>query len=264
MMHKIDRSNPFGCTPKAFILEYVQKRVGIVTGAKVLDFGCRDGDFLFELKKRTPQVSAIGVDLDGEAIAKAKAKKIDIDFRHIQKNHKFNVPDNTFDVVTIIGVVEHVFDQVSLLRELTRILKHEGVMLVAVPGQHLFSFLDMGNFKFRFPRLHKFFYRLSHSEEDYRARYVSNEFGCIGDIETEKAWHEHFSQSSMQRLLNQVGHLEIVEKEGMGFFHRILNNFKYFLPKRIKPSIQGVIDWDFQKFSQTELIFILKKKFNKG
>ena len=113
---------------------------------------------------------------------------------------------------------------------------------MAVPGKHLFSFLDMGNFKFLFPKLHKFFVRFKYSNDEYYKRYVSNDFGCIGDIESEKSWHEHFSKKSMQNLIEKVENLKIKEVDGLGFFHRIFNNFKYFLPKSIKPVMNGLIN----------------------
>jgi hypothetical protein len=98
------------------------------------------------------------------------------------------------------------------------------------------------------------------SKEQYHYKYVSNEFGCIGDIEAEKAWHEHFSRNSMQNLLNKVEDLEIKTIDGLGFFYRILINIKYFLPTFLKKGIDKLILLDFKYFSEGELVFILKKK----
>lgn len=252
--------NPFKYSPKGLAYEYVKEFSKSNSNLMYLDFGCRNGDLLFELQHSGIIQTGVGVDLDGHAISVAKSRNINIDFRLIEKNHTFKEPDNTFDVITIIGVVEHVFDQISLLKELKRILKPGGILVVAVPGHHLFSFLDMGNFKFSFPKLHKFFVRNKYTEEEYNARYVKNEFGCIGDIEVEKAWHEHFSRLSMQQLINNVEQLEILDIDGLGFYHRILNNIKYFLPNKIKPVMEGLINWDLKKYDKCELIFLLRKK----
>lgn len=251
--------NPFGYTPKGFVFEYMKNSSKQNSSLNVLDFGCRNGDLLYEMYKKSFFNSAVGSDLDGTAIDIAKKLGINIDFRLIEKNHRFKEEDNAFDIVSIVGVVEHVYDQVSLLTELRRVVKNEGAIIIAVPGQHFFSFLDMGNFKFRFPKVHKIFYRLTHSETEYISKYVSNEFGCIGDIEAEKSWHEHFSKKSMQSLIDKVGGLEIIEIDGFGFFYRILINFNYFLPSFLKKIMNRLVTFDMKNFNKAELIFILKK-----
>jgi SAM-dependent methyltransferase len=251
------KNNPFGYSPKGLVFEYFKKELN--KEVNILDFGCRNGDFLTALQKNNLFSKALGVDLDTNIIEVAKKNNPNIDFQVITKNYKFPQADNFFDSITIIGVVEHVHDQVGLLKEIARLTKKNGLIFIAVPGKHLFSFLDMGNFKFRFPILHKFYCKLFMTEEEYHYKYVSNEFGCIGDIEAEKAWHEHFSRKSMQKLINEVENLEIKTIDGLGFFYRILINTKYFLPSFLKKGIDKLILLDFKYFSVGELVFILKK-----
>lgn len=164
-----------------------------------------------------------------------------------------------FDLITVIGVIEHIHDQDSVIVELARLLKSKGLMIVAVPGKHIFSFLDMGNWKFKFPKIHKFFIRFSISESEYQARYVSNEFGCIDDIEAEKAYHEHFSIDSLNILLNRTQKFEILDVDGTRFFYRILLNIQFFLPKPFKGFLTRLIEWDFKWGNQAELVFTLRK-----
>ena len=113
--------NPFKYTPKGLVFEYIKDISKSINDIKYLDFGCRNGDLLYELQKNKIIKTGIGVDLDGNAITLAKKRDIDIDFRLIKKNHKFSENDNTFDIITIVGVVEHVYDQISLLKELSQI-----------------------------------------------------------------------------------------------------------------------------------------------
>jgi hypothetical protein len=108
-----------------------------------------------------------------------------------------------------------------------------GIIVVTVPGQHLFSFLDMGNLKFRFPGLHRWFYCLRHSREEYEYRYVSNPDGLIGDVSAKKRWHEHFSREKLDELLTAAG-FRVIDFDGIGFFSRVVGNIAYFL-KRLKP-----------------------------
>lgn len=257
-IHYSYKNNPFGYSPKGLVFEYLKKE--LKNDINILDFGCRNGDFLAALKNNNLFSTALGVDLDSNIIDVAQKNNPNINFQLITKNYKFPHKDEFFDCITIIGVVEHVHDQVSLLREISRLTKKNGLIFIAVPGQHLFSFLDMGNFKFRFPKLHKFYFQIFMSKEEYHYKYVSNEFGCIGDIEAEKAWHEHFSRKSMQKLIDSIDDLEIKTIDGLGLFFRILINVRYFLPSFLKKGIDKLIMLDFKYFSVGELVFILKKK----
>jgi len=262
MKTKIDiHNNPFGIHPKGIVFQSVINAVKDRSNLSLLDFGCRNGDFLYEVDKTDSFELTYGVDLDKTAIEAAKLRGTKAIFEHIKKNHKFDdVYENRFDIITVIGVIEHIYDQDSVIVELSRLLKPNGLMIVAVPGKHFFSFLDMGNWKFKYPKIHKFFVRLSISESEYQSRYVSNEFGCIGDIEAEKAYHEHFSINSFRNLLNRTQKFEILDMDGTGFFHRILANIQFFLPKSIKGILNSLIEWDFKWGNKAELVFIVRKK----
>jgi SAM-dependent methyltransferase len=261
MKTKIDiATNPFGIHPKGIVFQTVMSSFDNKSKLSLLDFGCRNGDFLYEIDKTGLFEFTYGVDLDKSAIDIAKLRGTKSLFEHIKKNHKFDsVYENWFDIVTVIGVIEHIHDQDSVIVELARLLKPKGLMIVAVPGRHVFSFLDMGNWKFKFPKIHKFFVRFSMSESEYQYRYVSNEYGCIGDIEAEKAYHEHFSLDSLTTLLNKTQKFEILEVDGTGFFYRILVNIQYFLPKVLKGVLARLIEWDFKWGNQAELVFTLRK-----
>jgi SAM-dependent methyltransferase len=254
------KKNPFGIHPKGIVFQFVINAVKDRSNFSLLDFGCRNGDFLYEVDKTGSFELTYGVDLDKTAIEAAQQRETKALFEHIKKNHKFDSAyENRFDIITVIGVIEHIYDQDSVLVELSRLLKPNGLMIVAVPGKHIFSFLDMGNWKFKYPKIHKFFVRLSLSESEYQSRYVSNEFGCIGDIEAEKAYHEHFSKDSFRTLLGRTKKFELIDMDGCGFFYRILVNIQFFLPKIFKRVLVPFIEWDFKWGNKAELVFILRK-----
>lgn len=153
------------------------------------------------------------------------------------------------------------FDYSEPLAEVNRVLKDGGKLIVTVPGQHLFSFLDIGNFKFRFPRLHRWYYSLKHTREEYEYRYVSNPDGLIGDISVKKRWHEHFSRPKLQRLLAGTG-FSIIDFDGTGLFHRVIGNVGHFL-KWLKPA-QRAFAWlqsiDDRFFESTNLFCVAEKR----
>jgi hypothetical protein len=131
--------------------------------------------------------------------------------------------------------------------------------MIAVPGKHLFSFLDMGNWKFVFPRAHRAYYQLLFGNQAYVSRYSENSDGLIGDIEAEKSWHEHFSKSRLSSLLEAHG-FEVLEIDGYGFFNRILINARYLLPGVVKKVLDPLITADKKLFSSAEIWAIGRKR----
>ena len=171
--------------------------------------------------------------------------------------------DASFDSITVLDVLEHVYEQTELLKELNRLLKNKGRLVVTVPGRHLFSFLDMGNFKFRFPRLHRWYYRLKHTQGEYERRYVANPDGLIGDISSKKRWHEHFNRAKLQKLLKEAD-FDIIDFDGTGFFSRVISNISYFF-KWLKPihrALGKLQSCDYRAFESTNLFCAAEKSRN--
>ncbi|MBN2139237.1 MAG: methyltransferase domain-containing protein [Sedimentisphaerales bacterium] len=204
-----------------------------------LDFGCNEGHFLSSLKSK--QIGRlVGVDASSEAIARGKKLYDDIELIHVSAAASLPFGDGTFDSITIMDVIEHIFKQHELLSELRRVLKNDGTLIVTVPGQHAFSFLDMGNFKFRFPRLHKWYYSLRHSPEEYDRRYASNPDGLVGDVSAEKRWHEHFSRNKLGKVL-EISGFKVINFDGAGFFGRFIIPAEHLF-RRLRP-VMKVILW---------------------
>ena len=222
-MHtKISPNNPYRYNRWCFAWEYVP------AGATAhLDFGCNKGEFLNKLKdKKVGRL--VGVDVSEEAVKQGQGLFPELEIIKIDEAASLPFDDAAFDSITILDVLEHVYEQTELLIELNRVLKDGGKLVVTVPGRHLFSFLDMGNFKFRFPRLHQWYYCLKHSREEYEYRYVSNPDGLIGDVSAKRRWHEHFSRPKLQKLLTEAG-FSVIDFDGTGFFSRAIGNVGYFL-----------------------------------
>ncbi|GAG01110.1 unnamed protein product, partial [marine sediment metagenome] len=191
MKTEISPENPYSYNRYGFAWQCVPEG-----GAAHLDFGCYDGAFLRSLKEKGI-ARLFGVDISHEAVCKAHHQFPELEIIHISETVPLPFEDGLFTSITILDVIEHVYEQGALLDELNRVLKDNGTLIVTVPGQHLFSFLDIGNLKFRFPRLHRWYYCRKHSREEYECRYVSNPDGLVGDISAKKHWHEHFSRAKL-------------------------------------------------------------------
>src|SRR5437016_2216443 len=96
----------------------------------VLDVGCGSGTLLGLLKHRGFRVT--GLDFSAEAAAIAKAEKgVDVAVGSLEEAH---FPAESFDVVTLFHVMEHVTNPRLVLAEVSRVLKPNGVAILQVPN----------------------------------------------------------------------------------------------------------------------------------
>jgi SAM-dependent methyltransferase len=170
----------------------------------------------------------------------------------------------SFDSVTLLDVYEHLdlSAQEGVMSEIWRVLRPGGALLLTVPRKHVFSVLDVGNFKFRFPSLHRWFVSLRHGEE-YYTRYVSNRHGLVGDIMASKRWHEHFADIQLVRMLQSRG-FSVVSMDGSGFFMRPLVLVSLVIPPTFRPTLATVMSRDENRFHNANLFIRAVKRSTAG
>ncbi|WP_378180161.1 class I SAM-dependent methyltransferase [Aquimarina sp. SS2-1] len=132
----------------------------------LLDIGAGTGDFLVEAKSKMWQVA--GVEPNQEAKALAKDKGITL------QSDTANLESNTFDIITMWHVLEHVPNVPKQIEELKRLLKPGGYAIIAVP-----------NFK------------------SYDAKYYQSYWAAY-DV-PRHLWH--FSENSIKQLFGKEGML---------------------------------------------------------
>lgn len=97
---------------------------------KLLDVGCGTGLYLHAFQRLGWE--AYGVEISA-AVAEETRRRLGLKvISGVLEDAKF--PDGTFDVVTLIHVLEHLLDPVATLHEVCRILKSGGMALMAVPN----------------------------------------------------------------------------------------------------------------------------------
>lgn len=107
----------------------VLSAIGEVKGRRCLDVGCGGGFFANELLKKGAIVT--GIDYSRFAIQFAKDRFSKIDFRMASGYNLNEFGNGSFDVVTLLDVIEHMVDQKKLLSEINRILKPEGILVIS-------------------------------------------------------------------------------------------------------------------------------------
>lgn len=106
----------------------------------ILDVGCASGLMTEKIASFFPRSKVIGVDVYYKAIKLARYKYPTIKF--IKSNaHTLPFPKNLFNLITCYETIEHVSNPQRVLKEIFRVAKKDGTIILA---------MDSGNLMFRF------------------------------------------------------------------------------------------------------------------
>lgn len=105
---------------------------------RILDIGAGTGDFLSVAKNDGWQT--IGVEPSEKAKAIAKNKGVSF----VEQTSELE--NNSFDVISMWHVLEHVPDLDAQIKELKRLLKSTGTLIIAVPNFKSFDAIHYGKF----------------------------------------------------------------------------------------------------------------------
>ncbi|WP_107039734.1 class I SAM-dependent methyltransferase [Brumimicrobium mesophilum] len=98
-------------------------------GKELLDIGSGTGHFL----KTVNDAGFVGIGLEPDADAREFAHKNN-HVRSSSQEELYNIDENSFDVVTMWHVLEHVYDLRKDLKRIEEILKSNGKFFIAVPN----------------------------------------------------------------------------------------------------------------------------------
>ncbi|PKP57614.1 MAG: hypothetical protein CVT88_08650 [Candidatus Altiarchaeales archaeon HGW-Altiarchaeales-1] len=122
--------------------QYV-RGIKIIPNGRYLDVGCGNGSFLYTLKRINPSGEYYGVELGNFDEEDIKAHGLNVIRGTLEDAH---YPDNYFDVITLNHVFEHVPNPSETMKELKRILKPGGILIIAVPNINSFAYKIFGKF----------------------------------------------------------------------------------------------------------------------
>ncbi len=123
---------------RRILLQVLDRYLGASNGheRKILDVGCGTGTMLTHL---ATYGKAQGVDIDEEAVGYCRERGLlDVQVGELEK---LPFGDASFDLVTALDVVEHIDDDLAALREIGRVLRPGGHLLMTVPA-HQFLWGD--------------------------------------------------------------------------------------------------------------------------
>ncbi|MEO7834865.1 MAG: class I SAM-dependent methyltransferase [Ginsengibacter sp.] len=131
--------------PIKYIQKYRLKRIIQILGSHnydaLLEVGTGSGIFLPELSKHCKHLYALDIHHDFDNITNLCEKSGIRDFHlSTQSIEQTNFPDESFDAIVAVSVLEFIRDLPKALEEIKRILKKDGVFITICPMES--TFLD--------------------------------------------------------------------------------------------------------------------------
>lgn len=131
---------------------------------RILDIGCATGRLLHKLAKHG-YTNLSGVDLAPRIIEVTRKKlsnyKVNLNLKTADSEDKLPWPDNSFDVITLTGVIHHFYRLYEALKEAYRTLDNQGKLIIWDPyfpiivrqivNSWLYFFPHDGDFRFYTP-----------------------------------------------------------------------------------------------------------------
>jgi SAM-dependent methyltransferase len=110
--------------------DILNRIIKIKSGSRILDVGCGDGHFLYLCSKKGFDLYGVedSKELSSYAAQKTGAKIV----KGLYDRDMF--PENHFDVITLIQVLEHIPDPMSALEIAKYHLRENGILVIEVPS----------------------------------------------------------------------------------------------------------------------------------
>lgn len=206
----------------------LEKKIKIINGlvdkeGNLLDIGAGTGDFLLKAKQYNWQIEGI----EPNQLARNNAKQKGI----ILKERMDDISKNTYDIITLWHVLEHLPNLQEQITHINQLIKHQGFLIIAVP-----------NYK------------------SYDAKFYKNYWAAY-DV-PRHLWH--FSKKSILKLFTPLGYT-LLETKPMLFdsFYVSLLSEKYkngktkYIPAIMRGLLSNIKALHTKEYSSH--IYILKK-----
>ena len=207
--------------------------------AAVLDIGCNAGALLRACDLRLPGARLAGVDINAAALETARKA---VPRATIQRSGAESLPfeDAAFDRVFCTEVLEHVPPDLrrQAFREMWRVLKPNGELVITVPHAGWFAWMDSNNVRFRFPRLYRWMVGRGLRDENYTK------------LDRSVEWHEHFRVAELIDLAGPGWDAPQIRYGGL-FLYPLMDwcSWPFYRSGRhdhwLRRSFEKVAGWDY-------------------
>jgi SAM-dependent methyltransferase len=109
---------------------------GLQAGERVLDVGAKRGGLAQTAREMGLDIVYTGADLSAENVTFARQAGLDVREADVDKGLPF--PDESFDCVFCLELLEHLVTPLTLLEEIRRVLEADGRAVISVPSPYSF------------------------------------------------------------------------------------------------------------------------------
>lgn len=190
----------------------------------ILEVGCSSGHLLQKIHQLLPHATLIGSDVVYKPLLEL-SKKLTIPLLRFDIL-QCPLPNNSIDAIILLNVLEHIEDDITALKQIYRILKPNGILILEVPaGPHLYDAHDKICMHFRRYKLDKLCqlitqqgYKISnHSHLGafiYPAFFLTKLWNkrllSKSDAEQRQLMEKKIRQTSKSKFLSSLMYLELI------------------------------------------------------
>jgi len=136
-----DGSHPIDHASRAKALEQL-RRFGVGAGSHILEIGCSSGYLLKDIQSSFPQAILVGADIVTAPLHRLSSALKGVPLVQMDLL-RCPLPENSFDIVIALNVLEHIEDDEAALRQMARLLRPGGALVLEVPrGAKYFDYFD--------------------------------------------------------------------------------------------------------------------------
>lgn len=144
-LYKVEEDNFWFKSRNKVIQGLFKKYLGEKKSAEVLEIGCGTGYVLNGLKNKFPSYSLMGSEIHLKGIEFAKKRLPNVDFIQLDATR---IPfEEKFDAVGAFDVLEHIEEDVEVMKNVHKSLKKDGLFFISVP-QYMFMWSQADDIAF--------------------------------------------------------------------------------------------------------------------
>lgn len=239
--------------------------INIVKNKKVLDAATGTGYGSYLLAQTAETVDSIDISEEAIKYAKGRYNRNNINYK-VGNIAQLDFPDNYFDVIVSFETIEHVDEKIqkSFLKEIKRVLKKDGILIMSTPNKKTYS--DDRKFNNEY-----------HIKEFYEQEFIDF-IGC--EFKYNQMYYQYFSNTSILTSYDKIklnainfnnfnkGLYFIIIASNLEIDENIDINTVYYIPENINKTddlIQVYYkDNELYNEENSKIIYIKResKKFN--
>jgi SAM-dependent methyltransferase len=142
MFSENDSERPIGIASRRHAIEQIRKYMPGGEPSYILEVGCTTGLMIEALQNEFPDALIAGTDVEYKSLFSIADKYPSVPLFQLDLS-KADVPEKKFNCIVSLNVLEHIKDDKSAIRNIVRLLKTNGILVLELPaGASLYDVFD--------------------------------------------------------------------------------------------------------------------------